>query len=608
MGEQGKGKRFRVPDFDVTLNDFEIRIVHTRQFQRLFYLRQLGLAYLVYPGATHTRGVHSLETLYQANRILDSLRERYKGESEKLGLTELNCRAIRLAALLHDIGHIPFSHTLEDEHCVLEKPHDGKQRVDDAFRILLKDLGEISPKEKEYLDEAVKILVAVSSKDDAVKDWRSDIVGNTICADLLAYVNTDSAWTGIEKRSGHYRIYDYFAVANRDHTRNDGTPAKRRGPVNGQDEPEAQQKPVNGQDEPATQRLCIQLTKNGVLRTDVVSAILDILGIRYTITERVLFHHAKCVASAMLARAARLCNLRDEDCHCLQEDKKKEKSMQRSLLRMGDEAFLDLLENRASEPGKQDGLRLVQQLRSRNLYKRIFKVSTRERDAKNDGAGDAFSERWRDRNTVEDTLASIEDNLGIPRGALVLWCSDPKAGKKLVRVNVVWESEDCKGALELRDERIKARFPTVHKRVKAVEEQYNDLWCLWVAIDPAHLEKAPQVIQALENRLGVSCDRMFREGHIRQKLNITTHKEKMGRDINETIIPIVHGTVELLAATAAQDGKDSQYTREDIVKALSVKFKEAEDSVTEQPKRKGSKKGLGQLEILSDGQRDDENS
>ena len=594
MSEQGKGKRFRVPDFDVTVNDLEIRIVHTRQFQRLFYLRQLGLAYLVYPGATHTRGVHSLETLYQANRILDSLKERYKekAEGEKLGLTEFNCQATRLAALLHDIGHIPFSHTLEDEHCVLRK-HDGEERVNDAFRLLLNDIGDISPKEKEYLDEAMKILIAVSSKDDASKDWRSDIVGNTICADLLAYVNTDSAWTGIEKRSGHYRIYDYFAIDYRDNTKGGGTPA---------------QKPVNGQDESATQRLCIQLTKNGVLRTDVVSAILDILGIRYTITERVLFHHAKCVASAMLARAARLCNLRDEDCHCLQEDKEKEKSIQRSLLRMGDEAFLDLLDNRASEPGKQDGLRLIQQLRSRNLYKRIFKVSTRERDAKNDGAGDTFSERWRDRNTVEDTLASIEDNLGIPRGSLVLWCSDPKAGKKLVRVHVIWESEDCKGALELRDERIKARFPTVHKRVKAVEEQYNDLWCLWVAMDPAHLEKAPQVIQALENRLGVSCDRMFREGHIRQKLNITTPKEKMGRDINETIIPMVHGTVELLTATAARDGKDSQYTREDIVKAFSAKMREAEDAITEQPKRKGSKKAAGQLEILSDGQRDDENS
>src|SRR5580692_10815021 len=68
-------KRFRIPTVDVSLNPVEVEIVHTRQFQRLFYLKQLGLAYLVYPGATHTRGVHSIETLYQATRIQDSLQQ-----------------------------------------------------------------------------------------------------------------------------------------------------------------------------------------------------------------------------------------------------------------------------------------------------------------------------------------------------------------------------------------------------------------------------------------------------------------------------------------------------------------------------------------------------
>ena len=53
-------KRVRIPDVDVKLTAEEIAVTQTRQFQRLFYLKQLGLAYLVYPSATHTRGSHSI--------------------------------------------------------------------------------------------------------------------------------------------------------------------------------------------------------------------------------------------------------------------------------------------------------------------------------------------------------------------------------------------------------------------------------------------------------------------------------------------------------------------------------------------------------------------
>ena len=82
----------------------------TPAFQRLRYVRQLGHAFLVYPGATHSRFEHALGAYQLARRALGGLRER--GQLEGLG--DADGLLIRLAALLHDIGHYPFSHALEE--------------------------------------------------------------------------------------------------------------------------------------------------------------------------------------------------------------------------------------------------------------------------------------------------------------------------------------------------------------------------------------------------------------------------------------------------------------------------------------------------------------
>ena len=95
---------------NITLDDLAIRVVDTRAFQRLRYVRQLGLAYLVYPGATHTRFEHALGTWHLAGRTLEMLQSRGDIKAEHAG----EARIVAAAALLHDIGHYPFSHALEE--------------------------------------------------------------------------------------------------------------------------------------------------------------------------------------------------------------------------------------------------------------------------------------------------------------------------------------------------------------------------------------------------------------------------------------------------------------------------------------------------------------
>lgn len=87
-----------------------MRLVDTPTVQRLRYIRQLGHAFLVYPGATHSRFEHALGTYHLTKLALRALSER----GELAQVAEEDQLAVRLAALLHDIGHYPFSHALEE--------------------------------------------------------------------------------------------------------------------------------------------------------------------------------------------------------------------------------------------------------------------------------------------------------------------------------------------------------------------------------------------------------------------------------------------------------------------------------------------------------------
>ena len=93
---------------NIYFNELEERIVDTPDFQRLRRIKQMAFTYLVYPGANHTRFEHSIGVFHLASVL-----------SRKLGLNEDDAQKVRLFALLHDIGHLPFSHESEK---VLE-PH-----------------------------------------------------------------------------------------------------------------------------------------------------------------------------------------------------------------------------------------------------------------------------------------------------------------------------------------------------------------------------------------------------------------------------------------------------------------------------------------------------
>jgi HD superfamily phosphohydrolase len=91
---------------DIHLNEIERRVIDTASFQRLRHLKQLGLDPVTYPNATHTRFAHSIGVLGIMSKITDIARDALQLEHEKV-------ENVRLAGLLHDIGHYPYSHLME---------------------------------------------------------------------------------------------------------------------------------------------------------------------------------------------------------------------------------------------------------------------------------------------------------------------------------------------------------------------------------------------------------------------------------------------------------------------------------------------------------------
>jgi uncharacterized protein len=95
---------------NIRLDPLALELIDTPPFQRLRYVRQLGLAFLVYPGASHSRFEHALGTYHLARQALHLLAE----HGSLRDLSDERCAEVRIAALLHDIGHYPFSHALEE--------------------------------------------------------------------------------------------------------------------------------------------------------------------------------------------------------------------------------------------------------------------------------------------------------------------------------------------------------------------------------------------------------------------------------------------------------------------------------------------------------------
>jgi len=171
----------------IELDELAIEIIDTAAMQRLRRIKQLGFAYLVYPGANHTRFEHSLGTYHLMNVLLDTLEVSKAEEKELL-----------VASLIHDIGHGPYSHVTEP----LLKKITGKSH-DDIEDIIFKQDAEHSKNIAEVLDEHCvdkkKVMSYIKGERTEYVDDHdfSRILNGEIDVDKMDYLVRDAYYTGV---------------------------------------------------------------------------------------------------------------------------------------------------------------------------------------------------------------------------------------------------------------------------------------------------------------------------------------------------------------------------------------------------------------------------
>ena len=165
-------------------------IVDTPQFQRLRRISQLGLVSRVYPGATHSRFEHALGVYHNAIRYLMQLG---KDERFRSIINRRNAERLLVAALLHDIGHWPFCHPIEDMHL------DGFPSHEEYAREFLSpetEIGEVLNNDWGFQsDEIVEILVGTAESPQL--RLLQSILSGPIDVDKMDYLDRDSLHAGV---------------------------------------------------------------------------------------------------------------------------------------------------------------------------------------------------------------------------------------------------------------------------------------------------------------------------------------------------------------------------------------------------------------------------
>jgi HD superfamily phosphohydrolase len=188
------------------LNDWELTVISESAFQRLRRIRQLAWTDYVYPGAMHTRFEHSLGVMHVATLLYDAIctksAEILKSDLayNKDGLGR-DRQLVRFAALLHDVGHAPFSHASED---LFPKANGGKRYKHEDYSVAiirseLRAAIEEHPLNANYglHAEDIASLLEGSAKAKQPTFWR-DLISGQLDADKMDYLLRDSYHVGVE--------------------------------------------------------------------------------------------------------------------------------------------------------------------------------------------------------------------------------------------------------------------------------------------------------------------------------------------------------------------------------------------------------------------------
>jgi HD superfamily phosphohydrolase len=418
----------------VPITGIEQQIIDTPDFQRLRGIRQLGLAHLVYPTALHTRFDHSLGTLHMAAHMVQAIRDNANGPPDERVIGDEQVALTRLYALLHDITHIPFGHSIEDELELLTRHDQNEERIQHFLGPKSEIGGIIS---KNFGPKFLEKLLHIYRWDDNPETRQfppddvfiHDLVSNTVCADLLDYLQRDNHFCNLGV-SLEYHFIKYLYLHN---------------------------------DEHGQRRVFVRLWKNdasgGRPRRDTLTDLCRLLETRYLIAERVYFHHAKVAASVMLGRA-------------IQEAQLAEEIDEQFMWTMTDEMLLAHLHESGSELAK----RLAMEVSHRRLYKEYHTFGWE--DVEKPQAQSHLTNQYDDVIQVRVGTAKarlefenqIADIIGAEPGDVLIYAPTRKMNRKEAEMKVLWKGHPA----QFKD----IDDPVVRPRLNATIEAHKLLWSI----------------------------------------------------------------------------------------------------------------------------------
>jgi uncharacterized protein len=478
---------------DIAITALERALIDTPPLQRLRGIHQLGPTHLVYPGAVHTRFLHSLGTLHVAEQLVQTVNNncRVYSRAEEEGfvsIAPLPHLLIRLTALLHDAAHMPFGHTLEDEGNLGEAEWQDENRADALF-------GEdprfsIAPPLREYLygygigaDTADRLATELRTyltydgdPYELPHPYIRDLVGNTLCADLLDYVERDSYFCGLRERSGD-RVVKHLAVLRVEPVSKKGV---RLGYFRPSTTPKARGRAVLltyrfERDHGAGRRF------KAVRKPEILSEAIDLLRRRFSLSQKVYFHRTKIAASAMLIEAAQDSGIPP-----------------REFYGLTDSEFLARLENDANPCCG----RLISAYRARRLYQPVYRLDYKQ-ESDEEWRSRRFWQKYEHdyRNPDWRTRQArwLEKMAGLPPGSCSIYCPDHAMNMKQFDM-LVQNSPD--GTIRPLKDTLDA---TRRMEMDAINRRFSDLWALEVFVDPDALDVTDMADERVQD-LSALCE------------------------------------------------------------------------------------------------------
>lgn len=407
------------------------------------------------------------------------------------------------------------------------------------------------PREPEYeFEEVIRIALEGTEFEGLTKECKFeprrdafmlDIVGNTVCADLLDYAGRDSHFAGLRLGYDPDRIAENFTIVSVDALAYDlnHPQADEADSSGGGSDAEGVRNPaekVRSPFEGWCLRTAISLVSHKY-RTDVPSELMNLLNVRFYLYERVIYHPTKCAAGSMLGTALQLLGWRGKG-------SQDSKSLPPNLRFVGDDVFLHdiraaldlvlsatlefpddaqiseilpinlsnlekvhsglvpaLWKLRAGSPaGKtkeelRAAKRLLDRLMSRRYFRPVFRALPSSIDKMLQAGPEVLAEQFKKPGLRFNAERKIEEKAGLPTGTITIHCPKRTPAKKVANVFLTKPGEAADGiddpVCRLKDiaSLDSVTFGDHQKAVKAVEQMYGSMWRLHVYAAPEHLER-----------------------------------------------------------------------------------------------------------------------